>query len=297
MPLTKLKPKPQGDAGWPPTTAQELIDRTKTVAVAPPIAFQIYSLVRGTDYSCEALVDLVSLDPELTAQLLRLCNSIEFRGRQVSSLREAALRLGNGEIAHKAMSLTVGRLAATRKTAYCPDPNALWRHSIQCALACRYLNTHTSGIRWDTDLTFTAGLLHDIGKMVINGLPVTESGKIIAVMEEKDYTGTDAELAVLGADHAEIGGLVLEKWHLPAEIVRATRFHHAPDFDPVGLANLVHVANACTKVTEDTKDWNRFEDEVQPYAMEHLKLTLATVKECWKMVVHDARAIESFMWS
>ncbi len=277
-------------------TAEALIQRTQSLSVAPPVAFQLFMLTRGPDYTCEALVDLVSLDPDLTAQILRLCNSVYFRGRGVSSLREAVLRIGNGAIAEKAMSLTVGRMLSARKTTYCPDPNALWRHSVQTALACRYLNRHCESVHWDPDLTFTAGLLHDIGKMVINAAPIAETARIVKLMAE-GLSRADAEIEVLGADHAEIGGLILDRWNVPAQIAQAVRFHHTPEFDRLGLANLIHVANACAKVHAGSKAWNDFESALQPYVLEQLRLSLPRVKACWAEALHDMDAIESFMWS
>ena len=278
-------------------TAEALINRTPTLSVAPPVAFQLFMLTRSSDYSCEALVDLVRLDPDLTAQLLRLCNSVIFRGRGVGSLREAVLRIGNGVIAEKAMSLTVGRLMSVRKTTYCPDPNALWRHSVQCALACRYFSRYCEAVRWDPDLAFTAGLLHDIGKMVINAAPIADTAQIVALADGHGMSRADAELEVLGADHAEIGGLILDRWNVPAQIACAVRFHHTPEFDRLGLANLIHVANACAKVNAGSKAWDDFEAALQPYVLEQLRLSLPRVKACWADVLHDMDAIESFMWS
>ncbi|MCE9610998.1 MAG: HDOD domain-containing protein [Chthoniobacter sp.] len=277
--------------------AEALVDSTQSITVAPPVAFQVFMLTRGPDYTCEALVDLVSLDPALTAAILRLCNSVIFRGRGVSSLREAVLRIGNGVIAEKAMSITVGRLLAVRKTDYCPDPNAVWRHSVQTALACRYLSSYCEGVRWDPDLTFTAGLLHDIGKMVINSAPLADTTRILQLSEERHIERADAELEVLGADHAEIGGLILERWALPQEISQGVRFHHSPEFDGPGLANLVHVANQCAKINAGSKSWDEFRESLHPYSLDQLKLSLPAVEACWTDVLHDMDAIESFMWS
>ena len=303
-------------------TAEALVKRTKQLCVAPPVAFQVFGLLRSPDYSCEALVALVRLDPDLTAQLLRMCNSVVFRGREVSSLQEAVLRIGNGAIAEKAMSITVGRILVERKTDYCPDPNALWRHSVLCALACRYLTAHCARVSWDPDLGFTAGLLHDIGKMVINSAPDEDTKQIVALAnfmaklthtEDGDDAGdaeaipssayqkgqkwADAEIEVLGADHAEIGGLILERWNIPAPIVQAVRFHHAPELDSLGLANLVYVANACAKVNEGSKAWADFEAALDPEVLKQLRLSLPELKKCWADVLHDMDEIERFMWT
>ncbi|MGB8167595.1 MAG: HDOD domain-containing protein [Chthoniobacteraceae bacterium] len=275
-------------------TAERLIARTEHISVSPPVAFQIFSLVRNGVFPSDALIDLVRLDPDLTAQLLRLCNSAELRGNGVSSLKEAALRLGNGVIAAKAMSLAVGRLVAVPLTAYCPDPNALWRHSVQTALAARYLAPHCEG-GLNPETAFTAGLLHDLGKLVINAGAPDELNQIVAMRKEKHLPYADAELEVLGADHAEIGGLILERWNLPAQIVDGVRYHHAPDFDRSGMANLIHVAEACSKVTEDPESWGEFNRVVHPFVLDTLKLSQERVKECWEAVILDTRVLEAYL--
>jgi putative nucleotidyltransferase with HDIG domain len=275
--------------------AQELLDSTKSVSAAPPVAFQLSSLIRDPGCSSEAIVKLIELDPDLTAQLLRLVNTVEFRGHGVGSLNEAIVRLGTDAIASKAMSVTVGRMLAIRKTAYCPDPIGLWRHSVECALACRYLSRACEGVPWNPNIAFTCGLLHDIGKIVINAAPPEALEVLGEVMYEEGMSGADAELAVLGADHAEIGGLMLELWNLPSQVATGVRFHHAPEFDRSGLAVLVHVGNCCAKVHANSRAWTDFEESLQPFALEQLRLPLAEIQECWGEVLQDMDGIERFM--
>jgi putative nucleotidyltransferase with HDIG domain len=275
--------------------ARELMNSTNSVSVAPPVAFQLLSLIRDPNCSSDAVIRLVQLDPDLTAQLLRLVNTVEFRGHGAASLNEAVVRLGTEAIAEKAMSVSLGRLLAIGKTAYCPDPIALWRHSVECALACRYLSRACGGALWDPNTAFTCGLLHDIGKIVINAAPPEALDVIADVRHEEGMHGADAELAVLGADHAEIGGLMLEVWNLPAELATAVRFHHAPEFDPSGLALLLHISNCCAKVHAHSRGWQEFEESLQPYAMEQLRLPLSDIEECWGEVLQDMDGIERLM--
>lgn len=281
--------------------AQSLIDairRANHLPISPPIAFQLSALLRSPHYTCEAVVDLVRLDIDLTTQVLRLCNSVEFRGSHgATSLQESVLRLGNGNIAHKVMSLTVGRLFTVRKSAYCPDPNVLWRRSVQCGLAARYLVAHCDGFKAPADVCFTAGLLHDLGKMVINFAEDRQVDEIVYLIESDGMFGADAELEVLGADHAEIGATLLDSWQIPSEITTAVRFHHTPEFEHSGLANLLHVANACAQVSDEYGAWESFESALHPHTLSRLRLSLPTIRACWEDVLHDVNAIESFMWS
>jgi len=275
--------------------AQELLGSTKAACAAPPVAFQLLSLIRDPHCSSEAVIRLVQLDPDLTAQLLRLVNTVEFHGQGAGSLNEAVVRLGTEAIAAKAMSVTLRSLLTIRKTAYCPDPVALWRHSVECALACRYLSTACGGAPWDPNTAFTCGLLHDLGKIVINAAPSEALDVIADAMREEGLHGADAELAVLGADHAEIGGLMLEIWNLPSQLATAVRFHHAPEFDPSGLAMLIHVSNGCAKVHANSRGWQEFEESLHPHAMEQLRLPLSDIEECWGEVLQDMDGIERFM--
>jgi len=275
-------------------TAERLIKYTKHISVSPPVAFQIFALVRTGSFPSDALVDLVRLDPDLTAQLLRLCNSADFRGKGVSSLKEAAVRLGTGVIAAKAMSLTLGRLTAVPRTPYCPDPNAFWRHSVQTALVARFLAPFCDG-GLNPETAFTAGLLHDLGKLVINCGAPDELKQIVAVRLEKHLPYADAELEVLGADHAEIGGCILERWNLPEQIVAGVRYHHSPDFDRSGMANLIHVAEACSKITADPESWKEFDRVVRPFVLDHLKISRERVEDCWQAVIEDTRIIEAYL--
>jgi putative nucleotidyltransferase with HDIG domain len=275
--------------------AQLLLDKSKSMSAAPPVALQILSLVRRPNYCAEHLIKLIQLDPELTAQLLRVVNTTRFGGRGVGSLTEAVMRLGTAQVTEVAMSLTVGRLLTMRKTAYVPDPNALWRHSIECALACRALSRYCSRLRCDADLIFTAGLLHDLGKIVINSAPGASLEQIALASEDEEISSADAELSVLGADHAEIGGLVLDRWNLPAEVAGAIRFHHAPEFDPTGLAVLVHVGNCCAHALADAVGWEEFMSRMQPFALDQLGLPAEQVVEAWGEVIEEMKTIERFI--
>jgi len=272
-----------------------MICEEDNISAGPPVAFQILSLSRESKYSNHDLVRLIEVDPELSAQLLRLVNSVELRGSGIGSLDEATMRLGITEISNLAMSLTLGRLIASRQTGYCPDPGAFWRHCVQCALACRYLHPLCRGVYLEPDLVFTAGLLHDIGKIVINNAPPEALEVIVEVMHEEGMSALDAELAVLGADHAEIGGQILDRWNLPVQLTSAVRFHHAPDIDNTGLAVLVHVGNCCAQVHAGSRGWQDFQHWLKPQALERLGLSRRKVEECWGEVCQSMDEIERFV--
>jgi len=244
--------------------AQSRVDEDECIPAAPPVAVQIHNLTRQFYYSNEAFLRLIEIEPELTAQLLRLVNSVAIGGSAIGSLDTAIIRLGANEIARIAMSLTLGRLMAIRPTSYVRRPEMLWRHCVRTALACRFLHPICRRLYADADLAFTAGLLHDIGKIVLNQAPPDALEVIGEVMLEERINATDAEVAIFGSDHAEIGGLILERWKLPSALTNAVRLHHAPEFDDSGLATLVHVGNCCAKVHAGSNGWIDFRKSLLP---------------------------------
>lgn len=275
-------------------TAARLIAGADHISTSPPLAFQILNFGRKGTAPLDGLINLVRLDPELTAQILRVCNSAEVRGNKVSSLQEATLRLGTTAIASRAMTLTLGRMLDVPRTAYCPDPNSLWRHSVQTGLVARRL-APACRFAPDGEAAFTAGLLHDLGKMVINCGATEEVDRIVAMRREKQLASADAELEVLGADHAEIGGLILERWNLPEPVVNGVRYHHTPDFDGTGMARLVHVAEACSKVTTAEDSWSRFDGAIHPFVLDELGLTITQIEECWQGVIRYTKVVEAYL--
>jgi len=294
--LIKTKKSPHARESHP--SKRDWTWSSASIPPSPPVGVRLYSFLRSHDYTCEGVVDIVRLDPDLTAQLLRLCNSIVYRrAKGIASLHEAVLRIGAAALSEKVMSLMLGRLFLARKTAYCPDPNAQWRHSVQCALAAGYLGRHCSRLDSSSDLNFTAALLHDIGKSAINTAPRNEISRIVHLRDVEGHSAADAELEVLGVDHAEVGGQILEHWQLPREIVAAVRYHHTPEFDESPLASLVHIANVCAFVGDTSKDWDDFENRLEPYVLDRTGLSLSEVKDCWPAVVDDVNHIERFMWS
>ncbi len=279
------------------TVAEDIVGGLRTMPPSPPGAFKLFFLLKNRNLMNSDIVDVIRHDPDLTAQILRLSNSASFHGDEpVGTLEDAVLRLGHNLIQEKVMAITFGQLSLVSLSDYGVDPVDLWRHSIKSALAAKILAPLCTKKRYDTNACYVAGLLHDIGKSVLNVTPRREVGKIRLVMEQECLGWSDAELMVLGADHAEIGGLLLERWFFPDEIVNAVRYHNDPELDPHGLAKLVHVASACA-ASSDHNVWDeeQFMDLLRPYSLDYLGLDGETIEEVIGRVKDESRGIELFM--
>jgi putative nucleotidyltransferase with HDIG domain len=124
----------------------------------------------------------------------------------------------------------------------------LWRHSIAVSVAAELL---VKALKIpDADEVFTAGLLHDVGKLILGSF-VKKDLEQIQAMVTKGISFDVAESIVLGTNHAEVGGQILHKWSFPAELVNAVQWHHDPESceNNCILSDIVHVANAVGLMT------------------------------------------------
>lgn len=191
------------------------------------------------------LEQVIGRDQALAARILRVANSpfYGFAGH-IGSLRQACVMLGLYAVRN--IVVTAGVIAR-----FPPIPAArfdrlgLWRHAIGTAVAARVLAQHRG---FDADLAFTAGLLHDIGKLALDAVFPESFGQVLAHRDKHDCLLRDAEAAVLGFDHTEVGARVARHWKLPAGIAEAIEKHHMPDVGPASLlVDLVHVADVLAR--------------------------------------------------
>jgi HD-like signal output (HDOD) protein len=199
-----------------------------------------------TDPNTAVIEKMVVCDQALTSQVLRMANSAFYKGlTKVSTVNQAMVRLGIGEIANIAM------LASQKKSFRAKIPTIkklmddLWRHSIGCAIGSQWIAKRCNHQARSQE-AFTAGLLHDMGKLLI--LAVTEaissSGKI------KKLPSTELLGEVMDNFHATCGYLLLKKWNLPDDYCAIARDHHKEETDyDDPLLMIVRLANmACNKV-------------------------------------------------
>jgi putative nucleotidyltransferase with HDIG domain len=190
---------------------------------------------------------LIELDQALTANVLRMANSVMGSARtQIETVKDAVVRLGTAQI----FKLAVGSQVAGPMSTACPGyelaEHELWRHSVAAALAAEYLSEITP--QPIPKLAFTSALLHDIGKLLLGrdlGGEVLEN--ILSIMHQEHITFLEAEHRVLGTDHAEVGGEIARHWAFPEPLIEAITFHHDPDQQPSLLLDAVHLSNAVAK--------------------------------------------------
>ncbi len=210
----------------------------------PGVAVRIMEIVADPEFSTDELVATASTDPVLTGKVLRLCNSSLYGlSREIRTPGEAVAYLGTRTLVNLAISTCVAAYYHGKSEGYFLQEGELWKHSVACGMACQKLAARArSPMR---NVAFTAGVLHNIGKVAMAEFIPDQADKIRRSLAEAPRDFTLVEREVLGMDHAEAGGIVAENWNLPEIMTNAIKNHHSPpDIDKDGdLTALVHIAD------------------------------------------------------
>lgn len=221
------------------------------------------------------LADKIGQDPSMAVRILRIANS-PFYGmsREIGSLREAIVLLGLNRIRDMLIGVCFSKLLPTRH----PDFNyqQFWHHSMAVAECTRQL-ANCTGI--SPDLAFTAGLLHDIGRLVIVVLFPAEFSQIIKV---SDVPQLETERQLLGFDNVEIGGKAAQHWNLPEAIQAAIEQHQTPPAAGAAksLSLLVYTANLLVVRAEQVDADQVDEQESIRTVLAVLNITLDQAAHC-----------------
>ncbi len=209
----------------------------------PAVALRVMEVAQNPKSSASDLALVVSSDPGLSGRLLRVVNSAAYRrAREITSVQDALVTLGFVQARNMAIS---GAIAG----AYAPDAlnvlfriEVFWRHSI--AVAFKAAELAGKSRRLDVPSAFTAGILHNMGRLAMFYADATALDQAIAACLSRDQSLEELESQLLGYDHAEVGGLLAERWKLPADIQDAIARHHSAPADEVSLAGVINAANA-----------------------------------------------------
>jgi putative nucleotidyltransferase with HDIG domain len=224
-----------------PISRDELLAALRDLPPLPSVVLELVESLGHEELSAAQYAAKISRDQALAAKTLRLANSSFYgRGRRVHSVAEAISVLGLRTV--RAVVTAAGMAGSFRRRPGF-DHNAFWRHSIGSALCAQALAGELR--RDDADLAFTVGLLHDIGRLALASAFAPAYAEVEQWRRDQDCPDGDAERAVLGIDHAEVGGLIARQWNFAPSIVDAIREHHAPpDAGEVTLTGIAHVADA-----------------------------------------------------
>ena len=204
----------------------------KSIDYLPPMprnTTALINLLDRPDIDVDQVIELISYDPALTAQVLRLCNSAFFGGAPASDIHEATVRVGFNEILQLVVALGTATLMRPQQKGYGIEAGDLWKHCVTSALVGKLVAVDCQA---DASLAFTACMLHDIGKVALSRSLEAKYDEVVAETKRCQSPMLVVEQKLLGFDHAEVGGRLLQLWNFPVQLVQAVQFHHNPAASP-----------------------------------------------------------------
>jgi len=271
-------------------TANEIIARVKDLPVVSETARKLTMQLNQPDLHRDELVETVRCDNVLTAKLLRVCNSAGCGVREpVVSVDQALLILGDNAIFRMVCAIGFGAALGLRASGHDTEASDLWTHSLSTGIGSEYLAEVESYGDFLPSAAFTAGLLHDIGKTVINKVLTPKArADIRAKISSELLPPFAAEKAVLGTDHSEVGACLLQRWSLPESIVEAVANHHSPVTRPaIQLSAVVYLANCAALFSGAAPGWEARLAQANNTSAEALGMDVKKVEQIVSGI-HDA---------
>lgn len=272
------------------------VSEIRHLAPMPASVARLVQLAFDPAAGVAEVAGVVQYDPALTANLLRWANSA-WSGAEnpVTSVRDAVVRLGLNQLLKLAVGNTVSQPMKRDLAAYALPENELWRHSLAAALAAENLPAFAT--QPVPAATFTAALIHDIGKLLlVRLLSPAAVAEIFRRIEQDQLTYVAAEREVLGVDHAAVGGEIARVWSFPESLVFVISHHHDPEPLPDPLLDAVQIANAVAKFVGVGLGLEQMHIRISPKVMQRVGLTYGRM-EALCAAVKDRLATAEKEWS
>lgn len=202
------------------TDIDDLLDEIVTLPSLPRSVLKLQEMVNDPDVALKDIGEVISTDPAVAFKTLRLVNSAQYgRGTEISSVEHAVAMLGLTVIRNLVLSVAVlDQLKG--------GSDECLKHSLAVGLACEMVADGSPGVGIAPDEAFVYGVLHDIGTIVLFEHLNEKYEKAAGMAHSQSIPMYKAEQAVIGVDHAELGGRLAHQWRLPEAICNAIHAHH-----------------------------------------------------------------------
>jgi len=252
-----------------PPRLDELSSYADTLPSLPEVVNYLIRSLKDEGADVDTIVHHINADPAITARLLAAANSVgSGLSSRIYSAKQAFIVLGVDRIVGIILASALIHRLDSGGAGF--DARQLWRHSLGVACCARVL-AEQSGI--NPDAAFTAGLLHDIGQLLMYTASPIDYLQVLELRRNQDISIVAAEHAVFGYDHAQAGQALAQTWNLPSEIEEAISAHHAPDEFGTEMGNLIHVSEVLSHALDLGEQSNNRVPELSELACANLGLS------------------------
>jgi putative nucleotidyltransferase with HDIG domain len=208
------------------------------------VANNIILITQNPKSSALEVGSAISQDQALVSKILRIANST-FYGfpKEITTITHAIVILGFANIRNLVLTASIVDMFPSSGGDGHFDREGFWNHSLACGVTSKLIAKRL-GIN-NLEEVFISGLLHDLGKLILDTYFSEDFTRVFCMVEEKEILIREAEQELLGFDHAAVGGIVADKWNLPPALIKVIRFHHNPPLanESMRMAAIVHLAD------------------------------------------------------
>ena len=248
-----------------------IVQRIRSLPTLPSVYYRVEETLRDPDTSAADVARIIESDQSIASKVLRLVNSSYFGfTSKITSLRQAIVMLGFSAVRNALLSISVIKAFGSGNEDF--NRKEFWKHALAVAATARYLSVNWRlGVHDDA---YAAGILHDIGKVVLDQYLHAEFMQSLRMSQQEKIPLHEAERRVVGASHCDVGEYLCDSWSLPVRLGEAVALHHKPSIirsDP-RLASVVHVADSMVRQLRLGQSGNFGPIEYNESALEELSV-------------------------
>lgn len=260
-------------------TPEKVVDMVGELSVLPQVASKILSLLSKNDATAADLEREINLDQVMTARILGVANSSYFMGNsEIKTVRDAIVRLGFRTI--RSWTLVAASRAVILGGRKSEVLNSIWEKSVSTAIACQVV-ADVSGIS-DREVAFTGGLMQNLGQLVLARAVPDQYARIFESAYKQGEPVHAIEKQTFGFDHGDLGGCLIDRWHLNSELADSVKLHHAGYEQEVpDLARLIALGEELAEVRENTLEVVEVKHAISENA-KILKIDIDTWTRMWE---------------
>lgn len=270
----------------------------KDIGSLPPLPHavqRLYELAGDINSNIKDMSNIISADEALTVKILRIVNSAFYGlSYNMSTVSQAVVILGFSQLRSLALSASVFGFKTKEKSSLPISRESFWRHSLAVASAARLIARHVSNA--DAEETFTAGLLHDVGKMIMLEHFTEKYSQVFHDTGKASFCSTEDR--IVGISHVEIGKKLCEHWKIPVSLTNVVAGHHFP-FSRAEVVNesnrtriIVQVADNLARISQIGVSGNKYIDLFVLNMIGSLKITLTDMRQILLKLPEEVRNVE-----
>ena len=274
------------------TSVHQLIEGTPALGSYGGVIRQIEKALHQPTASLDSIAEVIEKDPDIASRLMRLGNSAFFAfPTRLETVTDAVRLIGIQQVHDLLHASSVVEVfpGISRELV---DMESFWKHSLACGIGARALAMARQMPK--AEKLFVAGLLHDLGRLVLFSRAPAKAVEVFALAKTKRMLLRDAETAVLDFDHAMIGEALMRYWHYPPNLVQAVACHHRPMAAAANLleACIVHVADYVVHAMQMGNSGEQFVPPLNLNAWERVGLPVSMLESVMNSIDEQIEAVQ-----